>query len=355
MSSSIRFSNPNPAFASTLRKEIDAYFKSKQIPLTGNSKLYIKTAVFFSLIFGLYTLLVFFTPPVWVSIICCFVFGLAMAGVGFNVMHDGAHGSYSKNKLVNNLMGYSLNLMGGSVQLWKIKHNFNHHSFTNIEGHDDDIDIRPWIRTCKSQPRKWFHKYQHIYWMILYGFTYLVWVFSKDFQKYFSGKVATVKYKKFTVKEHFIFWLTKVVYGAVFIALPIYMLGFVNWLVGYLIISVVCGFVIAIIFQLAHIIEGASFPDAGVEKSIKEDWFVHQLSTTANFSTRNKWLSWFAGGLNFQVEHHLFPKISHVHYPEVSKVVKDVCQRFNVNYIEYPTLFSALKSHVLYLKEVGRA
>jgi linoleoyl-CoA desaturase len=350
----VSFSNNNPAFTIQLKKRVDEYFKTHNVDLTGNKKLYWKTATLMASAVLLYVLLVFVTMPVWVSLVLCVLMGLNFAAIGFNVMHDGAHGSYSQKPWVNEMMAYSLNMLGGCSYLWKVKHNINHHSFTNIEGMDDDIDIQPWIRTNENQPKKWFHRYQHIYWAILYGLAYLSWVFVKDFQKYFSGKVASTKFRKMNVNEHIIFWASKLAYVFVFIILPVIFVGAIPTLVGYLIMSVVCGFVLSVIFQLAHVVEGSSFPAPAVETThVDEDWTIHQLATTANFSTRSKVMSWFAGGLNFQVEHHLFPRISHVHYPEINKVVKDVCAQFNVRYHEHRTFLRALRSHIAYLKMVG--
>ena len=69
---------------------------------------------------------------------------------------------------------------------------------------------------------------------------------------------------------------------------------------------------------------------------IESEWAVHQVATTVNFATQNKMWNWLFGGLNFQVEHHLFPRISHVHYPELNKRLKQVCAEFNVAYQEFP-------------------
>lgn len=351
----IAFSNSNTAFFTALKTRVDEYFTSNNLHLTGNRHLYLKTILLFCSAICIYTILVFYTPAAWLSILLCMVMGVNVAAIGFNVMHDGAHGSYSQKPWVNDLMAYSLDLLGGCSYLWKQKHNVNHHSYTNIEGFDDDIDIKPFIRTNTNQPKKWFHRYQHVYWGLLYAFTYLFWIFFADFRKYFTGMVAGIRFRKMGTKDHFIFWAGKAIYIFLFIGLPWIKAGFVPMLTGYLTVSIVCGIVLAIVFQLAHVVEDAVFPvpDTGTHK-MENDWAVHQLSTTANFSTQNKAVSWLLGGLNFQVEHHLFPRISHIHYPALSKVVKNVCAEFNVKYIEFPTVLSALKSHVLHLKHVGQ-
>lgn len=346
--------NNNGIFFNTLRDKVNHYFVSNKVKMTGNRKLYVKTGILFFFLVTLYVILVFFTPPVWLSVILCSVLGFNIACIGFNVMHDGAHGSFSSKPWVNNIMAYTLNMVGGNAYFWKAKHNVVHHSFTNIEGVDEDIDIRPWMRTNESQPKYWFHRFQHIYWVILYGTTYFLWIFVQDFKKYFAGKVGSMKIKKMDMKEHLIFWLSKIGYITVFIVLPIFMVGLKETLIGYAIITFVCGFIISVVFQLAHIVNDTQFPVpvTGTNK-IEEEWAVHQVVTTANFATKSKIVSWFTGGLNYQVEHHLFPRISHIHYPQISRLVKETCQQFNIEYIEYPTFLSALRSHVVYLKTIG--
>lgn len=352
----VSFGNSNSSFTVALKKKVDEYFSTSNLKLTGNRKLYSKTIILISLAAILYGLLVFTPLPWWLALPLCALMGLTFAGIGFNVMHDGAHGSYSQKMWVNEIMAYSLNLLGGNSYLWKIKHNSNHHSFTNIEGMDEDIDIKPYMRTGTDQPKKWYHKYQHIYWVILYCLVYFAWVFIKDFKKYFTGKVADTSFRKMSIKEHFIFWGSKVAYVLIFIVIPAVYVGIVPTLAGYAVLSVTCGFTLGIIFQLAHLVEGSSVHGSSSEPVRKmQDWTVHQLSTTANFCTGNKFVTWFAGGLNFQVEHHLFPRISHVHYPALNKVVKEVCAQFGIKYMEHPSFLSAVSAHVTYLKLVGRS
>jgi linoleoyl-CoA desaturase len=351
----VSFNNKNSEFFKSLTSKVDLYFKSNNIKETGNYKLYLKTVFFGISLITLYTTLVFFTPQAWISVVLCCLMGLTLAGIGFNVMHDGAHGSFSTKPWVNELMGYSLNVMGGNVLLWKYKHNVNHHSFTNIEGMDDDIDIKPWIRVHQDQKKHWFHRFQHIYWVILYGATYLLWVFVQDFKKYFTGKVGDLPFRKMNFKEHSIFWISKLVYLSVFIVIPVFQVGFAETMIGYFIIAFVTGIVIAIVFQLAHIVEDATFETpTSTNHKVETEWAVHQIQTTANFATKSKIVSWFTGGLNYQVEHHLFPRISHIHYPKINQLVQETCAQFGIQYLEFPTVLSAVRSHVVHLKQVGR-
>lgn len=354
----IKFNNSNPEFFNTLKSRVNSYFEDKSIKETGNYKLYTKTIILSTVLVLSYVWMVFFTPESnWLSILICAVMGVNVAAIGFNVMHDGAHGSYSSKEWVNKFMGFSLNILGGNVYLWSQKHNINHHSYTNVEGLDDDIDIKPFIRVHSTQKKYWFHRFQHYYSLLLYGTTYLFWVFMNDFNKYFTGKIALhTKMRKMDVPEHVNFWVSKVLYVFFFILLPFYCVGVIETIVGYLVMAGVAGIVISIVFQLAHVVEEAEFitPTSDTMK-IETEWAKHQINTTVNFATKSKSMSWLLGGLNFQVEHHLFPRISHVHYPAINKIVKQTCEEFGIMYKEFPTVMSAIRSHLLHLRAAGIA
>jgi len=351
----VTFNTKEHPFFDELKKRVDNYFEQNKLNRTGNWKIYLKSAILLTAAAGLYTTLVFFTPGTLVSLLLCGVLGITLAGIGFNVMHDGAHGSFSKRTWVNNLMGYSLNVMGGDVHLWKTKHNMIHHSFTNVDDLDDDIDIQPVMRISPNQPRKWIHRFQHIYGFIFYALNYVFWVYYFDYKKYFSGKVGNTKIKKYGFWDHVSFWVTKVTYLFVFLALPMMMVGVGATLLGYLVLTCVCGIVIAVVFQLAHVVEEASFPQpAEPNGKMETEWAVHQINTTSNFAIQNKAVHWFTGGLNHQVEHHLFPRISHIHYPELSKIVKATCEQFGIRYNEHRTVLQAVRSHVVHLRQIGR-
>lgn len=349
--SRITFSHPQNQFFSTLSRNVDAYFRENKIKITGNKKLHSKAIFLISLLTVSYVALLTISPG-WFSIMICILLGFNFAAIGFNVMHDGAHGSFSNKKWLNELAAYSLNLLGASSFLWKIKHNVVHHSFTNIEDIDDDIDIKPWMRVSKGQPKFWFHKFQHIYWVFLYGITYILWVFYLDFQKYFSRKIAVHEINKISKQEHLIFWASKMFYLGLFVALPISIVGWKFWLLGYLTTGFVTGLTISIVFQLAHVVEEVEFPIPNEANKIQSEWATHQIQTTADFATKNKFVSWYLGGLNFQVVHHLFPRISHIHYPKIQQIVKETCEQFQVPYFEFQTVGGAIKSHVKHLKNL---
>jgi len=351
------FDNSQHSLFTALKKRVDEYFSNGKLHPAGNQKLYVKSVLQVLTATALYTVLVFFTPATWIAIVLCVLLGLNLAVIGFNLMHEGGHQSFSKHLWVNTTSAYFLNVLGGTSYYWKIKHNVNHHTYTNIEGMDSDIDVKPFMRLHEGQPLHSYHRFQHLYWVLLYGISYLAWVFYEDFQKYTSGKVsANSARKRIPRKEHYIFWFTKVMYVVVYMVIPILVVGWLPWLIGFFIITFVCGLAISIVFQLAHVVEGTSFHSATADDGkSKQEWAVHQIASTSNFGTSSKCLYWLLGGLNFQIEHHLFPRVSHIHYPAISVFVKETCRKSGIKYHEHSSMMEAIVSHIVYLYKLGRA
>ncbi|MDB5229822.1 MAG: acyl-CoA desaturase [Chitinophagaceae bacterium] len=351
-----KFSTVSNPLHVVLKNKVNEYFAKTGKSTTGDAKLFTKALILFGLWTAVYIHLVFFTPAVWLAITECSIFGFLTACIGFNVMHDGAHGSFSNSPVINKIAAFSLNFLGGNAFMWNMKHNVIHHAYTNIDGIDDDLDARPFLRMASSQKAYKMHKYQYVYFWAVYSLLYLYWIFFSDFKKYFRNKVGEMPLKKMDWKDHTALWFFKLLFFFMFIAVPIYNVGVSSWVIGFLSFTMVAGLVLSIVFQLAHTVEHTHFPmpDADNNK-LNDEWVVHQLKTTANFATGNKVISWLVGGLNFQIEHHLFPKISHVHYPAISKIIKEICQERNVQYVEYRKMGQAVKSHIAYLRKVGAA
>jgi linoleoyl-CoA desaturase len=351
-----KFKTVTPSLHTELKQRIQEYFEQAKVKSTGNIKLYSKAIILGLAFVALYTHLVFFTPIAVVAILECALLGVVVSSIGFNIMHDGGHGSFSTKKTVNKIAAWSANFLGANNFMWNMKHNVIHHSYTNIEGVDDDLETSGMLRFCPSQEYKKFHKYQHVYFWFMYSLLYLWWVFVTDYKKYLTGKVGNVPLKKMTARNHFDFWGSKVLHAIMFMALPIFFVGFLPWLVGFLTMGLVAGFSLSIVFQMAHAMPNAEFPETEVDSNKLEDEFaLHQLKTTVNFAMNNKVISWLFGGLNYQIEHHLFPKVSHIHYPALSKIVRQVCAERNIPYLAYPTFFNAIVQHVKHLRLMGRA
>ena len=350
-----KFSHATQSFHTELKKRITSYFEEVGTSQTGNYNLFIKAVILMAGFVFIYIHLVFFTPGAVWAILESVLLGCLVAAIGFNVMHDGAHGSFSKYRWVNSLAAFSLNILGGNSFMWNMKHNVIHHAYTNVDGIDDDIDIQPWMRMSGTQKRYRLHRYQHLYFWVLYSVLYIFWIFVLDYQKYFKSKVGGMSLKKMSLGDHFVFWGFKLFHAFLFVGLPIYRLGWYDWMISFIIFTVVAGFVLSMVFQLAHTVEHTAFPVADeATGKLEDEWAVHQIKTTANFATNNPVVSWLVGGLNFQIEHHLFPKISHVHYPAISKIIRQACQEYGLVYIEYPRVRYAVASHVAFLRQMGR-
>jgi linoleoyl-CoA desaturase len=355
---SLRFSRKDSKkFFKTLNQRVNNYFKEKKIKKTGDWKLYLKTLVMFSLLVAPYCLLFILNISLWYKLPMCMLMGIGMAGVGMNVMHDGNHGSFSKYSWVNKLMGSSIYILAGNVFNWKVQHNVLHHTFTNIHGHDEDLEAGRILRF--SRHAKWFphHKFQHIYSVFLYGLLTINWAIFTDFQqmkRYTSRKLSYLNSKRPGLQ-----WIgliiSKIVYFSIWIVVPIIFLNAPWWaiIIGFIAMHYTAGLILSTVFQLAHVIEDADMPKPDKSGTMKNTWAIHQLLTTVNFSTKNSFINWFTGGLNHQIEHHIFPHISHIHYANIGSIVKKTAQEFNLPYNEYQTTKSALFSHFKFLKQMG--
>jgi len=350
-----KFAHTSQSFHVELKKRINEYFANTGKQTTGGARLFGKAAFLIIGFTYIYIQLVFFTPAAPIAILLSILLGAFTAAIGFNVMHDGGHGSFSKYQWVNKSAAITAEVLGASHFMWNMKHNVIHHAYTNVDGVDDDIDAKPILRMAATQKRYKMHRFQHLYFWIFYCFLHLYWSMMSDYRKYFSGKIGDIPLKKMTIKDHISFWGFKILHYSLFIVIPIISVGFMNWMIGFLSFTVVAGFILSIVFQLAHTVEHTEFPVPDVNTGrLEDEWAIHQLKTTANFATKSRFVSWFVGGLNFQIEHHLFPKISHIHYPQISRIIKQACKEYGVVYVEYPRLHQAVASHVAFLKHMGR-
>jgi linoleoyl-CoA desaturase len=348
------YNNKRAVFFKALKIDVEQYFTKNGIAKTGNWRLYAKSLILISLAIAIYIYLLTGKYPAALGLFLSALLGFVLSGIGFNVMHDANHGSYSGKKWVNDLMGLTLNALGSNAFIWKQKHNIIHHTYTNVDGIDDDIAKSPLIRQSSSQVWKPAHRAQHIYLWFIYALSSFLWIFVTDFVKYGSKKIYTTELKHMSFREHVIFWSTKVLYVVFYIVIPIIMVGTSKWLVGFIFMHITLGLSLAVVFQLAHVIEETEFEYCGDEDVVIEnEWAIHQLKTTANFAPGNAFITWFVGGLNYQVEHHLFPRISHIHYPALSKIIQEKCQEFDLPYNSIPTMGKAIRSHYRHMRSLG--
>src|SRR5690606_7376681 len=355
----IRFSRKDPAqFFKTLNQRVNGYFKENQVKKTGNWKLYLKTIIMFSIFLVPYFLILTINMNQWLQLLLTIVIGIGMAGVGMNVMHDSNHGSFSSKSWINKILGSSIYIIAGNVYNCKVKHNVLHHTYTNIHGHDEDLDSGRIIRFTKHAEWRKFHKFQHYYSVFLYGLLTINWAITTDFQQMRSYLKRKLSYGKFPnpAKEWSVLIITKLIYIAMWIVLPMLILDMAWWkiLIGFFVMHYTAGLILSIVFQLAHVMEDIDTHIPEEDGTMKNTFAVHQLYTTTNFSTKNRIVNWFTGGLNHQVEHHLFPHISHIHYTKIAKIIRLTANEFNLPYYEYKTTRKAIISHVKHLRELGK-
>ncbi len=343
------FSSTESTFKRDLFKRVDAHFAGGK-NRNATPGFWLKAAFWLGSTFGLWGVLSFVSMPWWLSVPLALLAGFSMSQVGFNVGHDAIHGSLSKRPWVNALFARSFDIMGASSKMWGWAHNVVHHTYTNVPGTDHDLEPGFFLHLYRREGRGALHRFQHVYAWALYTLTMFVWVFKKDFVQLAERGAATTKRDVVDVVvgklAHFAFWL----------GVPM-VLGVNAWwqvLIGYALMLAMCGFVAAVVFQLAHVVEGPSFPTAPTG-ALEDDFWTHQLKTTANFAPRVALATFMTGGLNHQVEHHLFPRICHAHYGELSKLVEATAKEHGLPYHSSPTFWGAMASHARQLKAAGAA
>jgi linoleoyl-CoA desaturase len=345
-------------FIRALRSRVDAYFEQTGRSRRDCPQMYFKTVTILAWFFGAYFLLLFAPLSIWLVLPLAMILGVAVAAIGFNIQHDAGHRAYSDRPWVNKVMALTLDMIGGSSYLWDWKHNSIHHTYTNITGHDDDIEVGFLARLSPHQRRLAFHRVQGIYLWLLYGLLAIKWHFFDDFYQIARGRIGGHKIPRPRGKDLLVLIGGKAVFFSLAFAIPMLLHPWWAVIGVYAIVACVSGIVLSVVFQLAHCVGEADFPmpvDAVQGgKVIEAAWAVHQVQSTVNFARRNVVLRWFLGGLNFQIEHHLFSKISHVHYPALSQVVEEVCKEFGVRYASHKSFFAAVASHYRWLVMMGR-
>ncbi len=357
MLKTVKFEPPISLFEKELKTKVEDYFKSNKLSPKGDYRVVLKTVVMFTLFalpFILINVMGYSNPLLFFLLWICMAIG--MIGLGTGTMHDAIHGSYARKQKVNKVLSFVMFSLGGSILNWKIQHNVLHHTYTNIDGLDDDIHSGSFLRLNPHAKKFAIHRYQHLYAWLLYGFMTLFWVTGKNyFQIARYNKAGLVKAQGINYGFHvFKLILQQIIYYSVFFAIPCFVsnIPFVPLLLGFLLMHFVAGISLGMIFQSAHVVEDTDFPIPNNDK-MESSRVLHQLKTTANFAPGNKIITWLFGGLNYQVEHHLFPNICHIHYPKLSAIVNELAYKYKIHYNVYYTFPLAVKSHYQMLKKLG--
>lgn len=342
-------------FHAELKRRVQAYFSERGLSTHGGPPMYLKSAVMLVWLCASYALLVFAPLAWWQGVLASLSLVLAVAGIGFAVQHDATHGAYSNRASVNRAMGMTLDLVGASSYVWHWKHNVLHHTYPNVPGSDADIGVAPFGRLAPDQRHRFYYRLQPVYMWALYGFLFFKWHLVDDFLNVGQGRIERNRIPRPRGWRLFELLVGKAVFFGWALVVPMLFHSWWVVLLFYASASFLLGVVLAVVFQLAHCIEEASFPriSGGVDR-VTDGWAAHQVHATVDFACRNRVLTWYLGGLNFQVEHHLFPRICHVHYPRIAGIVEQVCREYGVAYSAHERMGQALSSHWRWLRQMSR-
>jgi linoleoyl-CoA desaturase len=343
------------AFQLELRRRVDEIFRTTGRRQRDCGQMYVKTAILAVAFTGSYGLLVFAARTWWQALPLAIVLGLSAAGIGFGIQHDGGHQAYSSSRWVNALMAMTLEVIGGSSYLWRWKHVVFHHTYVNITGHDTDIDLGVLARLTPHQRRLAFHRWQHLYLWPLYGVLAIKWQLVDDFLKLIRGRISNQPFPRPRGWDLVVLAGGKATFCTVAFGIPLLFHSLGTVLFYYGVAGVVTGAVLSVVFQVAHCVEEAEFPVPRRSTGrIDHAWAIHQAETTVDFARQSRMVTWLVGGLNFQIEHHLFPRICHVNYPAISQLVEETCRDFGIRYAQHPSFRAGLASHYRWLRRMGR-
>jgi linoleoyl-CoA desaturase len=346
---------PHSALRTELNRRVDAYFEQSGLDRDGGFAALFKTVTIFGWATVSYLLLVFWAESWWTALPLTVSLALALAGVGFSVMHDGSHGAYSKSPLVNRLAAATLDFLGASSYIWRHKHVVLHHTYTNVDGVDDDISAEPFLRLAPTQRHRWYHRYQQLYFPVLIGLFFTTkWAVWDDFAVVARGALGSQRIPRPSGREMAQMIAGKLLFVGWAVALPMMFHPVLPVLICYTLLAFVWGITLGLVFQLAHAVDETEFTAISAERpGVERPWIEHQLATTANFAMRNPVITWYVGGLNYQVEHHLLPRIGHRHYPALAPIVRDVARAHGAPYHAHETMRAAVASHLRFLGRMG--
>ncbi len=344
-------------FAKELRNRVANYFKEENKSPYANTSVVVKGILGFLSWFLVYGLIISDTLSFnfWLLALGFMTLGFVNIFLAFNIMHDACHGAYSKNKKVNYILGFTMNFIGGNSYLFTKMHNA-HHAFVNIAGIDVTLETHGMFRFTPHESWTPMHRWQHLYTPVLYALAMIHWILVKDFKWMFGelniGNKKNIKHEK---KEYLILVISKLFYITVTLVLPLLFLS-APWLwvvLAWINLHILPSLCFALLFQVTHIYNGTHYPLPDENGNIENNYFIHVLETTTDFSRENKFTVWLTGGINVHIVHHLFPKINHAHYIPLTRIIKKTAEDFGIQYHEEKNFWRALKLHMQMLRQLS--
>jgi linoleoyl-CoA desaturase len=352
----ISYHQKENSFYTTLRNRINEYFETTGLGKQDDPGMYLKTVLQLSLWIGFYTAMLSNHFKGWPLFFMQLGFHFTMFLMSVGIAHDGSHSSYSKHPWLNKVMYRVFDLIGINSHMWEYNHNLSHHFVPNIPLYDSAIDSFGLFRLHPRAKYFNFHKFQHLYIFIIYSCSTLFKIFFLDFFSFGRKTIGNVTVGKHAAKDIFYLVFTKLFVLAYTLIIPVLVIDVPAWQVigGFIAGNVLMGITLGIVFQVTHLSDNTVFAEPDEGGTVYNSFPMHIIATTADFAPGNKIVTWISGGLNLHVAHHLFPKISQVHLPAITKILKQTSIEFGVPYKVYPTVISALKSHLRLLKELGK-
>ncbi|MGY8953595.1 MAG: fatty acid desaturase family protein, partial [Flavobacteriales bacterium] len=344
-------------FYKDLSKRVNDYFKKNNLSKKANFSIKIKGFLVFFLYISPFSLMLFgvVSSPIIVLIMWA-IMAMGMLGIGFGIMHDANHGAYSKSRAVNKFLGRSFNLLGSFDITWRVQHNVLHHTYPNVHDLDEDMTNEV-MRFSPTVDQKKRYRFQEYFGLFLYGLLTLHRLITKDFEQLFRyHKQSLLAGQGYTFGRAFSeLILSKILYLSFTIGLLVYFTDIPIWtiLLGFFIMHYIAGMAVAVVFQVAHVVNETEFYVPDSEGNLENNWAIHQLKTSIDFAHKSTLLTWFLGGLNYQVEHHLFPTVSHTHLPKISEIVKETTKEYGIPYLYHKTFYGAIESHFSHIKKMG--
>ncbi len=277
------------------------------------------------------------------------VLGLFFAWIGMNIQHDANHGAISRNAWVNRILGMTQNWIGGSALDWIHQHVVQHHINPNDVERDPDIVGNTILRLNPLKPLLSVHYFQHLYIFLLFGLFGMTYIFF-SFLHLVEG-FHFISMSKLVKNNRIFEEFTIVFFAFRWLVLPLIQVPALSTLLNVLPLFIVGGYYLAFFFLISHNFEGVAMNEKKYVEEKDASFMGRQIETAANVG--GEWLCFMNGGLNYQIEHHLFPRIQHTHYPLIAPVVRDFCKKKGITYVHFPTVYENVVSCVKHLYQMG--